>query len=73
MQIRDGLHVLGPGAAGEAAGSGAGDPARRQLVGGEHTVPGLRQALGLAEDGADERTAVDAAETAAGELVARCR
>ena len=34
----------------------------RQLFGGEQTVPGLRQALGLAEDGTDERAAVDAAE-----------
>ena len=36
----------------------------RQLFGGEQSVPGLRQALGLAEDGTDERGAVDAAEDA---------
>ena len=42
----------------------------RQLFGGEQTVPGLRQALGLAEDGTDDRAAVDAAEAAARELVA---
>ena len=42
----------------------------RQLFGGDQTVPGLRQALGLAEDGNDDRAAVDAAEAAARELVA---
>ncbi|EUA44452.1 cobN/Magnesium Chelatase family protein [Mycobacterium xenopi 3993] len=42
----------------------------RQLFGGQMSVPGLRQALGLAEDGTDERTCVDAAETQARELVA---
>ncbi|MBO0865207.1 MAG: cobaltochelatase subunit CobN, partial [Mycobacterium sp.] len=41
----------------------------RQLFGGEHSVPGLRQALGLAEDGTDERTSVDEAETRARRLV----
>ncbi len=34
----------------------------RQLFGGEQSVPGLRQALGLAEDGTDARSAVDDAE-----------
>ena len=42
----------------------------RQLFGGDQTVPGLRQALGLAEDGNDDRVAVDAAEASARELVA---
>ena len=42
----------------------------RQLFGGDQTVPGLRQALGLAEDGNDDRAAVDAAEAIARELVA---
>ena len=42
----------------------------RQLFGGDQTVPGLRQALGLAEDGTDERGAVDAAEARARALVA---
>jgi len=42
----------------------------RQLFGGDQSVPGLRQALGLAEDGHDDRAAVDAAEGAARELVA---
>jgi cobaltochelatase CobN len=30
-----------------------------QLFGGEQHLPGLRQALGLAEDGSDERGRVD--------------
>ncbi len=42
----------------------------RQLFGGEQTVPGLRQALGLAEDGTDDRAAVDEAETRARALLA---
>ena len=42
----------------------------RQLFGGDQTVPGLRQALGLAEDGTDDRAAVDEAETRARALVA---
>ncbi len=71
VQIRDGLHILGQAPVGEAELDLVLAILRaRQLFGGEHTVPGLRQALGLAEDGADERTAVDAAETAARKLVA---
>ncbi|MGK2903877.1 MAG: cobaltochelatase subunit CobN [Mycobacterium sp.] len=71
VQIRDGLHILGQAPAGEAELDLVLAILRaRQLFGGEHTVPGLRQALGLAEDGADERTAVDAAEAAARALVA---
>ena len=42
----------------------------RQLFGGDQTVPGLRQALGLAEDGNDDRAAVDEAETRARALLA---
>ena len=42
----------------------------RQLFGGDQTVPGLRQALGLAEDGTDDRAAVDEAETRARALLA---
>lgn len=42
----------------------------RQLFGGAHAIPGLRQALGLAEDGADERATVDQTEAKARELVA---
>jgi cobaltochelatase CobN len=71
VQIRDGLHILGQAPTGESELDLVLAILRaRQLFGGEHTVPGLRQALGLAEDGADERTAVDAAETAARALVA---
>ncbi|WP_396921353.1 cobaltochelatase subunit CobN [Mycolicibacterium sp.] len=71
VQIRDGLHVLGQ----KPAGDGELDLVlailrARQLFGGEQTVPGLRQALGLTEDGTDDRTAVDAAEAGARELVA---
>ncbi|MBU9765446.1 cobaltochelatase subunit CobN [Mycobacterium sp. TNTM28] len=71
VQIRDGLHVLGQ----KPTGAGELDLVlailrARQLFGGEQTVPGLRQALGLTEDGSDDRAAVDAAETAARELVA---
>ncbi|MCC9187150.1 cobaltochelatase subunit CobN, partial [Mycolicibacterium mageritense] len=51
VQIRDGLHVLGQ----KPAGDGELDLVlailrARQLFGGEQTVPGLRQALGLTED-----------------------
>lgn len=71
VQIRDGLHILGQAPTGESELDLVLAILRaRQLFGGEHTVPGLRQALGLAEDGADERTAVDAAEAQARELVA---
>ncbi|MBN3508871.1 cobaltochelatase subunit CobN [Mycolicibacterium septicum] len=71
VQIRDGLHVLGQ----KPAGTGELDLVlailrARQLFGGEQTVPGLRQALGLTEDGSDDRAAVDAAEAGARELVA---
>lgn len=71
VQIRDGLHVLGQ----KPTGAGELDLVlailrARQLFGGEQTVPGLRQALGLTEDGSDDRSAVDAAEAGARELVA---
>ncbi|BBY42263.1 cobaltochelatase subunit CobN [Mycolicibacterium celeriflavum] len=71
VQIRDGLHILGQTPSGEEELDLVLAILRaRQLFGGEHSVPGLRQALGLAEDGNDERTAVDAAEASARELVA---
>ncbi len=71
VQIRDGLHVLGE----KPTGEGELDLVlailrARQLFGGDQTVPGLRQALGLAEDGHDDRATVDAAESTARELVA---
>ena len=71
VQIRDGLHVLGQAPAGETEIDLVLAILRaRQLFGGEQSVPGLRQALGLAEDGTDVRGAVDVAETRARELVA---
>lgn len=70
VQIRDGLHILG------AAPAGAGELdlvlailRARQLFAGEQHLPGLRQALGLAEDGSDERGAVDEAEAEARALL----
>ena len=71
VQIRDGLHILGQKPTGEAELDLVLAILRaRQLFGGEHALPGLRQALGLAEDGTDERSSVDQAEAAARELVA---
>ncbi|BBX02619.1 cobaltochelatase subunit CobN [Mycolicibacterium moriokaense] len=70
VQIRDGLHVLGEKPMGEAEIDLVLAILRaRQLFGGDQSVPGLRQALGLAEDGHDERAAVDTAEAQARELV----
>ncbi|UXA16139.1 cobaltochelatase subunit CobN [Mycobacterium sp. SMC-4] len=70
VQIRDGLHILGLAPQGEDEVDLVLAILRaRQLFGGEQTVPGLRQALGLAEDGTDERVAVDEAEARARELV----
>ncbi|MGH3678550.1 MAG: cobaltochelatase subunit CobN [Mycobacterium sp.] len=71
VQIRDGLHVLGQAPTGEAQLDLVLAMLRaRQLFGGDQSVPGLRQALGLAEDGNDQRAAVDDAEAAARALVA---
>lgn len=71
VQIRDGLHILGAAPAGTAELDLVLAILRaRQLFGGEQHLPGLRQALGLAEDGSDERTAVDAAEAMARALLA---
>ncbi|MDT5336834.1 MAG: cobaltochelatase CobN [Mycobacterium sp.] len=70
VQIRDGLHILGQAPAGDAEVDLVLAILRaRQLFGGERSVPGLRQALGLAEDGTDVRVKVDAAEARARELV----
>jgi cobaltochelatase CobN len=70
VQIRDGLHILGQAPAGDAELDLVLAILRaRQLFGGERSVPGLRQALGLAEDGTDVRGAVDVAEARARELV----
>ena len=70
VQIRDGLHILGEAPQGEAELNLVLAILRaRQLFGGDQSVPGLRQALGLAEDGHDERAAVDDAEASARHLV----
>ena len=72
VQIRDGLHVLGQAPSGESELDLVLAILRaRQLFGGDQTVPGLRQALGLSEDGTDDRAAVDEAEANARALVAR--
>ena len=71
VQIRDGLHILGMAPTGEAELDMVLAILRaRQLFGGEQSIPGLRQALGLAEDGTDDRAAVDEAEEAARGLLA---
>ncbi len=71
VQIRDGLHILGQKPTGEAELDLVLAILRaRQLFAGQHALPGLRQALGLAEDGSDERSSVDQAEAAARGLVA---
>nr|WP_208411025.1 cobaltochelatase subunit CobN [Mycolicibacterium fluoranthenivorans] len=71
VQIRDGLHILGQAPVGEAELDLVLAILRaRQLFGGEQTVPGLRQALGLAEDGTADKASVDAAEARARALVA---
>jgi cobaltochelatase CobN len=71
VQIRDGLHILGQKPTGDVELDLVLAILRaRQLFGGDQSVPGLRQALGLAEDGHDDRADVDAAEARARELVA---
>jgi cobaltochelatase CobN len=71
VQIRDGLHILAEVPQGEQELDLVLAVLRaRQLFGGDQSVPGLRQALGLAEDGTDERQSVDAAEGQARQLVA---
>ncbi|MGK8557035.1 cobaltochelatase subunit CobN [Nocardia gipuzkoensis] len=71
VQIRDGLHVLGQAPAGEGELDLVLAMLRaRQLWGGERTVPGLREALGLDESGSEARERVDAVEGSARALVA---
>ncbi|HEV7851930.1 MAG TPA: cobaltochelatase subunit CobN, partial [Mycobacterium sp.] len=70
VQIRDGLHVLGQAPTDAPQLDLVLAILRaRQLFGGDKTVPGLRQALGLAEDGNDDRAAVDEAENCARTLL----
>lgn len=71
VQIRDGLHILGANPVGSAELDLVLSILRaRQLFAGEQHLPGLRQALGLAEDGTDDRADVDAAEGRARDLLA---
>src|SRR6202046_4804269 len=70
-QIRDGLHVLGVAPQGaQRVGLVLAMLQARQIWGGAGgAMPGLREALGLAEDGTATRTVVDRAEELAGALV----
>ncbi|MFI7610139.1 cobaltochelatase subunit CobN [Nonomuraea terrae] len=69
-QIRDGLHVLGQAPAGAARVDLVLAMLRaRQMWAGRETLPGLREALGLAEDGTAGLGAVDRAEATARALV----
>ncbi|RRQ28716.1 cobaltochelatase subunit CobN [Rhodococcus sp. Eu-32] len=71
VQIRDGLHVLGQAPAGDSEVELVLAMLRaRQMWGGEQSVPGLREALGLSEDGDEARTRVDDIESVAHGLVA---
>ena len=68
VQIRDGLHVLGLAPAGAARVDLVLAMLRaRQMWGGEQNLPGLREALGLAEDASKAR--VDEVEALAHSLV----
>ncbi|GAA2901463.1 cobaltochelatase subunit CobN [Nonomuraea rubra] len=69
-QIRDGLHVLGQAPVGQVRVDLVLAMLRaRQLWAGRETLPGLREALGLVEDGTAGLTAVDRAEAVARSLV----
>ncbi|MFC4857736.1 cobaltochelatase subunit CobN [Actinophytocola glycyrrhizae] len=70
-QIRDGLHVLGAAPTGEARVNLVGSMLRaRQVWGGNaNALPGLREALGLAEDGSSARSDVDRIEELSTALV----
>jgi cobaltochelatase CobN len=70
-QIRDGLHVLGVAPAGaERVGLVLAMLQARQIWSGQAgALPGLRQALGLAEDGTAPRAEVDRVERQARALV----
>ena len=63
VAIRGGLHILGEEVSGEMCVDLVLAMLRaRQLWGGETAVPGLREALGLSEEGDETRARVDAAE-----------
>ncbi len=70
VQIRDGLHVLGVAPTGTARVDLVLAMLRaRQIWGGEQSVPGLREALGLVEDGSASKARVDEVEALARALV----
>ncbi|WP_431957225.1 cobaltochelatase subunit CobN [Nocardia lijiangensis] len=70
VQIRDGLHILGEAPAGDSELDLVLAMLRaRQLWGGEVSVPGLREALGLNESGDEARERVDVIEGRARELL----
>src|SRR3712207_1533006 len=70
-QIRDGLHVLGTPPSGQDRVDLVLAVLRaRQIWGGTVALPGLREALGLAEDGSAGRVETDAVEASAAALVA---
>ncbi len=69
-QIRDGLHVLGAPPTGQDRVDLVLAMLRaRQIWGGSVALPGLREALGLTEDGSAGRAATDAVEAQAEALV----
>ncbi|WP_420879614.1 cobaltochelatase subunit CobN [Rhodococcus sp. (in: high G+C Gram-positive bacteria)] len=70
VQIRDGLHILGTAPQGDAEVELVLAMLRaRQMWGGEQTVPGLREALGLSEAGDEDRGRVDQIEAQAHALL----
>jgi cobaltochelatase CobN len=71
VQIRDGLHVLAAAPEGSVRVDLVLAMLRaRQMWGGEQSVPGLREALGLVEDGSEQKARVDEVEALAHALVA---
>lgn len=76
VQIRDGLHILGEAPADDGEIDLVLAMLRaRQLWGGSVALPGLREALGLDEDGGpdgDRTHTVDVFEAQARDLVSRC-
>ncbi len=71
VQIRDGLHVLALAPSGEQRVDLVLAMLRaRQMWGGEQSVPGLRQALGLVEDGSETGARTDEVEYLARGMVA---
>jgi cobaltochelatase CobN len=70
VQIRDGLHTLGQPPTGDAESDLVLAMLRaKQLWAGAVHTPGLREALGMSEDGSETRTRTDEFESVARELV----